>query len=454
MVKILLEYKMFDVQNEEIVLQKTATLCKKFALFLLKDQSMQIDWEQLLPDSFRKPQDTISSALKDIAGLEKRKLKEAGLPLDAVWQYADYLLADNEVRMIAWQRIAEELHLPLEQIVRDYYIDTVANANLKYPDGITFVTQRVVEALANIRVSRKPSFLAVNTGEHWIMVGIVPDPKDVAKISLVLMDSQLPLHFFASAQERQRAVIDFTTTVIKNNNLGTQIHTIQDLSVRQQVSQCCGLAAAENIASIAKFYTETVGRDASFNPDTSWTSFQEGSVNSLYILFSPWVDNDDNKALDYVKKRGKQAFDFLSSAMGVKNYLQNIGQGTIDKISAKQLEEEQKTQAEVLASQQHFAAEEGIIGYSDVSYQSVYELTAKQQLLKQDLALHAIAKEYNDISALYQLVLKDNSTVNIEYFVAELQNGLITKWNEKAQNENSAIKSNKLRTDLLGPVLS
>jgi len=135
-----------------------------------------------------------------------------------------------------------------------------------------------LEALANTRHSHKPSFLIVNKHGHWALVGIIPNPNDSNKVTVVRMNS-----FGAES-----AVAQLTCDTISKNNLGITLEPNKpiDLSVPQQVWQSCGLAVTHNIASITGFY-DLVSRNRAicehYDPRCILATFKRGSDASPYI---------------------------------------------------------------------------------------------------------------------------------------------------------------------------
>ncbi|CAL7962306.1 hypothetical protein MIDIC_460021 [Alphaproteobacteria bacterium] len=452
----LVEFGAFDKKNEKTIAEVEQILYKQFALFLCKDYGVKPDWQQLLPESSKDPKLAISAVLTDTAGLH-----------DASWKYdPGYLLAESEIKAIAWQQIAQNLNMSLEEVAHNYYIDTIRTADLKDKEGEAVTTTHVLEALANVQNSKRPSFLGVSSGGHWAVIGIIPDPNDNQKVSLVRMNS-------IKGNNVELGVATFVANIIKQNAaLGITLDPdeILNLSVGQQVSQCCGLAGAENIASIATFCAATrqtpqIAEKSSYSPKALWETFVKNAVNSMYTLFSPfntafttaskrWTAGGARG--DYVQKVGEEAFAAIKeidikknpACTSVKLQPPKEIAGNYAKLGENyQKIKEAKDIGESIAIQQALDKEANI-NLSKEAYEALYQLAKESEKAKSAAKnpgaspLNIIGM-YKNIDSLYQAFSGISTVKDVLYnhsdmvgFITNAQDELIKQWSEKTKDQN------------------
>lgn len=153
------------------------------------------------------------------------------------------------------------------------------------------------------------SYLAVNTGGHWISCNIHKD--DDGKMSLYLMDTSNVIDEH-DLNKITNAVTDIGKT------LGMEFNKAVNVSLgNQQVSQCCGLTAANNLAGMIKFFTDLdqkgeQQRRAILEDEDNIKSALHGKDQNgkEYIRFRPERFTNEEK---YVLRTGKAQLHMLET---------------------------------------------------------------------------------------------------------------------------------------------
>ena len=263
-------------------------------------------WDILLGDNYYNMDSTINSVFTDIT-ISEDSIYSGSLDNEYVINHS---LLESEVKAISLQMISRIANISLIQATKEYYVGTIGDSHL-IPgiESQRMYNNVIIEALANAKITGNPSFISVCENNHWSTVSIFPNPNNTDEIALIYLDSNL-------GKSSEKVAKDIQKIVNNNIELGLRVNPdkVFEFSKKQQVSECCGLAAASNNASLVLFH-----KNMNFIYDSKEVDFQ-----SILEIF---YKEDINYLFNPIKLLDMESFEEIDR---MNQYVKNFGQGEFE----------------------------------------------------------------------------------------------------------------------------
>ena len=389
---------------------------KLYKNWVLQNKDAEIQWDKLLGDNFIDQSSGISSDTSNIKSSDGETVFVKNNNSNTY--ETGHLLTDQEVRMLTWSKIVKETNVTLKEAIKDHYVGIVGNQNLlQNPYAKQQYNDIMLEALANVKKSGKPSFISFANSGHWTTVSIVPNPSKKDEVAIVYLDSMNS----GLLSDYAQVAHDLKTFIDDNKWLGVTLkpQDVFDLSIDQQVDQCCGLAAASNNASLVRFYNTLVNITGELHYLDLNVMLQAFKKTEASYLFKPPVDGKK-----YVEQFGQKEFDDLKSLV---DHFQ-----TIPAKSSDECDKLLTSFDELVNQQNNKQTKESNLAYSE-SLAIHYSELLKKQISKQ---IPEQMKEDTKIAIDLQFQDLNDKSFAKKLFIGELASEIGEKIGEKLFGEN------------------
>ncbi|MFN7038250.1 MAG: hypothetical protein ACK4OM_01585 [Alphaproteobacteria bacterium] len=239
-----------------------------------------------------------------------------------------YTFSHNLVQALAIKTLSEKLKIEPEIISQQYYIDGASlsypteveveitkedgkvvyttekkyisiEKSLSYNDFKTYYGKQIKALIENTKKNATPSFLTIDGDNHFILIALVPKLGNSNEFNFVYMNSIEKSSEGCGATGREFFELLKFYIVSNKEKFGTETNyeDFLDLSVEQQIDNCCGLSVASNIASIASHHAQ-----------------EKYIINLKENLFILQGSNKDELSADkrkYYSKLGIELYEFI-----------------------------------------------------------------------------------------------------------------------------------------------